>query len=96
MFIYAITPIHSNPVEDKALPTVFASTWRQVGRIVRAHAEANRGLFDDVTQNLHTDMGLTFEVTKGAETLLTIVTPVVTKERTIQLFTETREPRWCR
>jgi hypothetical protein len=86
MYIFAVTPIHSNPIEDVELPTVFASTWKQVGRLVRAHAEANRPLFDDVTQNLHPDFNLNFKVTKGADPRVMIVSPAVTPQRTIQLF----------
>lgn len=86
MFIYVITPIHSNPIEDKELTPIFASTWKQVGRLVRAHAEANRGLFDDVTKDLHPDFDLRFEVTKGAEADVVIIKPAVTPDRTVELF----------
>jgi hypothetical protein len=87
MFIFAVTPIHSNPIEDAPQQTIFASTWRQVGRLVRAHAEANRALFDDVTSpHIHPDFGLTFEVTKGADTRYIIVTPAVNPNGTITLF----------
>lgn len=68
MFVYTVTAFVVHPAHEDAIQrtTLFASTWAQVGKLIRACAQApaNRSL---VAYDRHPDAGLFFEVTKGAD-----------------------------